>query len=139
LIRKLFQKYDIFIENDFDIDFVTEFPSIKSLTDFERCLLRLYHRIYLTNYANKLAEDHPDQVILTSRGVYDSQAYIHTYHQLGRIPEDKFKTLDFISNHLHITPYTIVLNPPFEVGEKEVSFQKILYLLLQDCFKKTKM
>lgn len=111
---------ELIIESDFEIDFLSEFPSMKILSDFERCLLRLYHRIYLSNYTHNLAEDNPEKTIITSRGIYDSAAYINTYQKLGWISKEKYKKLDFIINNLRFKPYTIVLNPPFEVVKERL-------------------
>ncbi|MFD1956887.1 AAA family ATPase [Paenibacillus thailandensis] len=115
LINKLKAKHDIFFENDFDIDFLTEFPNIKKLSNFERCLIRLYHRIYLTSHANSLAAGNPEKVIITSRGIYDSAAYIHTYKKLNWFSSENSEKLNFIVNNSGFNPYTIVLNPPPEV------------------------
>ncbi|RPK27833.1 AAA family ATPase [Paenibacillus xylanexedens] len=115
LLNKLKEKHNIFYENDFDIDFLKEFPNIRNLSDFERCLIRLYHRIYLTNYAGTLAASKSENVIITSRGIYDSAAYISTYRKLNWFEEQHFERLKFILENSGYQPYTIVLNPPPEV------------------------
>jgi len=121
LLEKLFARYDLFLENDFDIDFVTDFPHITVLTDFEKCLLRLYHRNYLTDYARLLARRHNQRVILTSRGVYDSEAYTRTYRDVGWINAEEYATLDFVLGNLGYRPYTIVVNPPVDVVWERLS------------------
>lgn len=115
LLNKLKKEYPLFIENNFDIDFLTEFPNIKSLSNFERCLLRLYHRIYLKDYSRLMAERYDENVVITSRGIYDSAAYVHTYKSLNWFSDTNFEKLDFIIDNLGPMPYTIVLNPPSEV------------------------
>src|SRR3989344_3948762 len=79
LVDKLKNSADLFLENNFDIDFTTDFPSISSLSHFERSLVRIYHRFFIMNYAQSLAEANPGRVILTNRTVYDSEAYINVY------------------------------------------------------------
>ena len=120
LLEKLCSKYELFYENDFDIDSIKEFPSIKVMSHFERCLLRLYHRIYLTDYATLLSEKHPDKVILTSRGIKDSEAYIKAYKDFDWISDDCYSTLEFVLNNFRYKPYTIILNPPFEVVKQRL-------------------
>ncbi|MBI4095006.1 MAG: deoxynucleoside kinase [Candidatus Liptonbacteria bacterium] len=115
LVDKLKNSSDLFLENDFDIDFTIDFPSISSLSHFERSLMRLYHRFFITNYAQKLAKENPVKVILTNRTVYDSEAYINAYHELKWISEDQFQKLDFVIKNFSLRPYAIILNPPLEV------------------------
>jgi len=115
LLNKLLKDHDIFLENNFDIDFVTEFPTLESMSIYERCLLRLYHRIYVTNYAKSLAAQHTNRVVITPRGIYDSAAYIETYKSLQQFTSDNSEKLTFILNHAEVKPYTIVLNPPIEI------------------------
>ena len=45
LINSLLKKCEYTVENDFDINFLEHFHSISIMDDFERCLLRLYHRM----------------------------------------------------------------------------------------------
>ena len=60
LIKSLISsKNNMFIENNFDIDFTTDFPSIANLSSFERSLIRLYHRFFIANYANVIAIKNP--------------------------------------------------------------------------------
>lgn len=70
------------LENNFDINFLTRFKTITKMNDFERCLLRLYHRMYVEKYAKQFSSN-LDKVVLVSRSVYDSFAYIETYYQCG--------------------------------------------------------
>jgi thymidylate kinase len=115
LVDKLKSSSDLFLENDFDIDFTIDFPSISSLSHFERSLMRLYHRFFIASYAQKLAKENPGKVILTNRTVYDSGAYINAYHELKWISEDQFQKLDFVTKNFSLRPYAIILNPPLEV------------------------
>lgn len=115
LINKLRNASNLFLENDFDIDFTTNFPSISSLSHFERSLLRIYHRFFIVNYAQKLAKENPGKVILANRTVYDSEAYINAYHELKWISEDQFQKLNFVISNFTFRPHAIILNPPLEV------------------------
>lgn len=115
LVDRLKSASDLFLENDFDIDFTTDFPSISSLSHFERSLLRIYHRFFITSYAQKLAEENPGKVVLTNRTIYDSEAYINAYHELKWISEDQFQKLNFVIGNFTFRPYAIVLNPQLEI------------------------
>lgn len=115
LINKLKNSADLFLENDFDIDFTIDFPSISSLSHFERSLIRLYHRFFIANYAQGLAKAHLDKAILTNRTVYDSEAYINVYRELKWISEDQFQKLDFVIKNFTYRPCAIILNPPLEI------------------------
>ncbi len=85
-----------FVENDFDIDFTVDFPHIATLSHFERCLIRLYHRIFIASYAEVLAGKHPDACVVTNRTMYDSEAYIHVYRDVEWITEEEFRKLDVV-------------------------------------------
>lgn len=115
LISNLKNASDLFLENDFDIDFTIDFPSISSLSHFERSLMRFYHRFFIASYAQKLARENPEKVILTNRTVYDSAAYVNAYYKLKWISEDQFQKLDFMIKNFFFRPYAIILNPPLEV------------------------
>ncbi len=104
-----------FIENDFDIDFTVDFPNIASLSPFERCLIRLYHRMFIASYAETLAAKHPDACIVTNRTVYDSEAYINAYRDVGWITAEEFRKLDLVLRNVNVRPYAVVLNPPVTV------------------------
>lgn len=121
LVDKLKKSSDLFLENDFDIDFTIDFPSISSLSHFERSLIRLYHRYFIANYAERLAKENPGKVILTNRTVYDSEAYINTYRELKWISEDQFQKLNFVINNFTYRPHAIILNPPLEVIKNRLS------------------
>jgi len=115
LINRLLAEYNVFQENSFEIDFTQEFPSIKTMNYFERCLVRLYHRLYAGKYASELARDNPGKVIMTSRSVYDSAAYITSYRAMDWLTDEQTDKMNFIIEHSGHTPFTIILNPPFEV------------------------
>ena len=115
LVERLKNSADLFLENDFDIDFTVDFPSIASLSHFERSLMRLYHRFFVANYAQSLAKANPEKVILTNRTVYDSEAYINVYKKLNWISEDQFQKLDLVLKNFTYRPYAIILNPSSEV------------------------
>ena len=115
LLNKLSSSSNMFVENNFDIDFTIDFPSMSALSHFERSLIRLYHRFFIFHYAYSLAETHSDRFILTNRTVYDSEAYINVYRKLKWISEDEFFKLDFIIRNFNDQPCTIVLNPPVSV------------------------
>lgn len=115
LIDKLRKSSDLFLENDFDIDFTIDFPSISSLSHFERSLMRLYHRYFIANYAQRLSKENPGKIILTNRTVYDSEAYVNTYRELKWISEDQFQKLNFVIKNFTYRPYAIILNPPLKI------------------------
>lgn len=115
LISNLKNASDLFLENDFDIDFTIDFPSISSLSHFERTLLRVYHRFFLANYAQILAKNNPNKFILTNRTVYDSEAYANAYRNLKWISEDQFQKLNYVIKNFTYHPYTIILNPSLEI------------------------
>lgn len=115
LVEKLKKHTDLFLENDFDIDFTIDFPSISFLSHFERSLMRLYHRFFIANHAQRLAKENPGKVILTNRTVYDSKAYINVYRELKWISEDQFQKLNFVIKNFTFRPYAIILNPTLEV------------------------
>ncbi len=122
--RLLNNHKNMFMENSFDIDFVKEFPSIKFLTDFERSLLRLYHRIFRTYYAYTLAKKHPRKIILTNRSVYDSEAYIKAYTKRKLISDDEFNRLSLIIKNCSFTSYTIIMNPRFNIIKERLQNRK---------------
>jgi thymidylate kinase len=120
LINKLKSSSSLFTENDFDIDFTTDFPSISSLSHFERSLVRIYHRYFITRYAQSLAQKNTGKVVITNRTVYDSEAYINVYKKLNWISKDQFKKLNFVLGNFTYRPYTIILSPPFRVIKKRL-------------------
>ncbi len=112
LISNLIQENVFLLENDFDINFLENFNTIKLMSDFERCLLRLYHRIYVQNYATSNIKK--NKTIVVSRSVYDSFAYVETYYQLGKISEKEYRIINKIKDNYSDFPKTIILNPPVE-------------------------
>ena len=114
LINSIIQKNDCFIENDYDINFLTEFPNIASLNDFERSLVRLYHRYYTMNYCINKGRTLDNKSILVSRSIYDSIFYIETYYKLGWLEKNNYKLLKKVFNQIPDNPYTVILNPTIE-------------------------
>lgn len=113
IIKNLKNASCLFFENDFDIDFTVDFPSIAALSHFERSLMRVYHRFFIAHRARLLAQSLRDRIIITNRSVYDSEAYTNVYKTLSWIQESEFQKLN---NVLRCFPRenTIVLNPPIE-------------------------
>lgn len=124
LVKRLLDSSSSFMENDFDIDFTVDFPSIAELSSFERSLIRLYHRFFITNYARTLAKNHPGKFILTNRTLYDSEAYINVYRELKWITEEQFGKLDFLLKNFTYHPYAVVLNPPLDVIKSRLNKRK---------------
>jgi thymidylate kinase len=118
LISNLIQENIFLLENDFDINFLENFKTIKVMSDFERCLLRLYHRIYVQNYATSKIKK--NKTILVSRSVYDSFAYVETYYQLGKISEKEFNIVNKIKDSYSDLPKTVILNPSVEIIMKRL-------------------
>lgn len=116
----LSEKPDAFINNEFEIDFIKEFPSFSELSNFERSLIRLYHRYYVfqRNLTLKNQDDH--KIILISRGIYDSIAYIETYYRLGIILQHEYDILHNVYSNIQYMPKTIILIPPVEVIMKRL-------------------
>ena len=119
LIKRLIEETHsgiCFRENVLDINFLSEFPSIKLMNDFERCLLRFYHRSFVANY---VLSDFPvmqkNTCTLVSRSIYDSYAYIDVYQKLGRFATNEQKILSDVLDGNSITPYTVILNPPIDI------------------------
>lgn len=124
LTKHLSEKSDLFIENDFDIDFTVNFPSMAVFSAFERCLVRLYHRFYIANHARQLAERNPGKFILTNRTIYDSEAYIKTYRDMDWISGEEFQTLKTLMGEFLPRPHAIVLNPPLKVIKARLQKRK---------------
>ena len=121
LVDRLKSSADLFLENNFDIDFTIDFPSVSFLSHFERSLMRLYHRFFIANYAQRLAKENPGKIILTNRTVYDSEAYINVYRDLKWISEDQFQKLNFVIKNFTYRPNAIILNPPLKVIKDRLS------------------
>lgn len=123
LINNLLNNNSLFTENDFDINFFHDFPSMEVMNAFERCLVRLYHRIYTAIYTKdqcKIENESSNsiqKVLLVSRSIYDSVAYSQTEFLLSQMTNKEHDILKSIeTNALNIVkPYTIILNPPVDV------------------------
>ncbi|MFI0938580.1 AAA family ATPase [Streptomyces sp. NPDC021020] len=114
LIERLVRDRPDFSALSFDIDFLRDFTSFKGLQHWERCLVRLYHRSYLTTLADSRATADPGTHLLVSRGIRDSEAYIRAYTKLGWITPEQFRDLDFVlRNQAHPVP-TVLLVPPLD-------------------------
>ncbi|MCM1285684.1 MAG: deoxynucleoside kinase [Acetobacter sp.] len=122
LINKI-KNEEIFIENDFDINFLKQFPSMAIMNAYECCLLRLYHRIYTAIYAsqkvekaNSFAKCKSSEFLLVSRSIYDSLVYSQTEYSLGQMSKDEYNTLNTIAMNAlqYINPYVIILNPSID-------------------------
>lgn len=115
LINHLKSENDFVIANDFDITFLEHFTTIKIMSDFERCLLRLYHRMYVQQYSYAQTKNNMKKTILVSRSVYDSFAYVETYYQLGKISRSEYEIIKKIKDNYSDVPNTVILNPSVEV------------------------
>lgn len=119
LIQKLVNETNsdiYFRENVMDINFLSDFPSIKLMNDFERCLLRFYHRFFVANYVlSDLPSIRDNVCALVSRSIYDSYAYIDVYQKLGKFTTNEQKILSNILSGTCIKPYTVILNPPIDI------------------------
>ncbi|MFI1360273.1 hypothetical protein ACH4TV_42825 [Streptomyces sp. NPDC020898] len=113
LIDRLLDTSDRYRPPAFEIDFLSEFRSFPALEDWERCLLRLYHRMYIAQSNTEPSE--PGTCTLVSRGVRDSEAYIRAYGKLGIIPAEKVRILEHVLAGYRQPCPTVLLNPPLEV------------------------
>lgn len=113
------------MENDFDIDFTVDFPHLAALSHFERCLIRLYHRMFIARYAQALAERSTGMCVVTNRTVYDSEAYIHVYRDLGWITAEEYRKLSVVLENIHNRPYAVVLNPPLDVLIRQLEKRRV--------------
>lgn len=111
LIEKLISHDSRFAELPFEIDFLKSFANFKNLGHWERCLVRLYHRSYLTALAHQLPGD---QIYAVSRGIRDSEAYIRAYACLGWISPEETKMLSWILENPTAPTPTVLLLPPLE-------------------------
>lgn len=119
LIQKLTALNLGILKNTFEIDFMKDFPSMPTMSIFEKCLLRLYHRFYTAKYAESICDQLPDdnKVMLIDRSLYDSLAYINTENELGELSAKEYQTLISISRNAisMINPRTIILNPDVDI------------------------
>ncbi len=114
LINNLLNQTNIFTFNDFDIDFLSKFKSLKVMNSFELSLLRLYHRIFTAQYVTAKQDQFMEKNVLVSRGIYDSAAYSYTYNELGWISKEEYNILKSVQDNIPFKPLTIILNPSLE-------------------------
>ncbi|MEV6774347.1 hypothetical protein AB0N05_37500 [Nocardia sp. NPDC051030] len=108
---------DRFVSPSVDIDFLSEFASFRVLEDWERSLLRLYHRIIMS----QLVEPVSGRCVLVSRGIADSEAYIEAYARLGWISGQQYKRLRQIIDNLPIRPTTLLLLPDLNLNQQRLT------------------
>lgn len=106
-----------FIAPSVDIDFLSEFASFRVLEDWERSLLRLYHRIVMA----QLVEPVQDRCVLISRGIADSEAYVEAYARLGWISDPQYKRLRQIIDNLPYRPPTLLLLPDLDLNQARLA------------------
>lgn len=115
LISKLIVKSDRFIKDDYEIDFSNDMETLSSMTIFEKCLIRLYHRFYTAELAIKKCgmSKENDKILVVDRSIYDSLVYIEVEYKLGELSDEQYHKLrEIVDNSLAmIEPYTVVLNP----------------------------
>ncbi len=111
LIESLTERFDFIDKNTFDINFIKEFPNFASLTNFERCLLRLYHREHIARFLTEHHSSKLKRVLLVDRGIYDSEAYIYANLKMGWITRSQYDILTELYNQIHICPDALILNP----------------------------
>jgi hypothetical protein len=119
LIDRMLATSDRYRLPAFEIEFLSQFRSFPDLEDWERCLVRLYHRMYIAQSNAEPRE--PGTCTLISRGVRDSEAYIRAYGKLGIIPPDKVDILDRVLAGDRQPCPTVLLNPPLEVVRRRLS------------------
>lgn len=124
LVDRLKQKSNIFIDNNFDIDFTIDFPSLSILSHFEKSLLRVYHRLFVTGYTQNLSKANPGKVVITNRTVIDSAAYTDVYRKLNWISQDQYQKLSFIINNFPYKPKTVILNPSLRVIKERLHLRR---------------
>src|SRR3989344_2737882 len=122
LLKNIIEKYpELIIENDIDINFAEQIPSINNLSNFQRSLIRLVYRKFRELYAFKMSGLYGGKIILTDRSIYDSLAYINTYRKLKWISEREYSKLISMFKDLDNLPKTIILNPSVEVIKKRLN------------------
>ncbi len=95
-----------------EIDLLNQFDSFSLLADWERSLVRLYHRIFKSSLTVDLE---PDKCVLVSRGPLDSEAYITAYHRLGWISRSEHQLLRSVLDAIPTPVPAILLAPKGEV------------------------
>lgn len=128
LISKLISESDKFIKDDYQIDFSNDMETLPSMTIFEKCLIRLYHRFYTAELAIKkcLASGDDDKVLVVDRSIYDSLVYIEVEYKMGELTDEQYNKLrEIVDNSLSmIEPYTVVLNPDAEEIVRRLNIRK---------------
>lgn len=103
--------YDSIVYNTVEHDMET----LSSMTIFEKCLIRLYHRFYTAELAIKKCgmSKENDKILVVDRSIYDSLVYIEVEYKLGELSDEQYHKLrEIVDNSLAmIEPYTVVLNP----------------------------
>lgn len=99
-------------------DLTTRTPKFHT-NPVERITLKLCERAIENYDAFRFAQQHPDNVILANRCIYDADAYADVYLKLGWINEKEHADQYAFSRFAFLKelqePYAIVLNPPFDV------------------------
>lgn len=95
LISKLIVKSDRFIKDDYEIDFSNDMETLSSMTIFEKCLIRLYHRFYTAELAIKKCgmSKENDKILVVDRSIYDSLVYIEVEYKLGELSDEQYHKL----------------------------------------------
>ncbi|MFI5719898.1 hypothetical protein [Nocardia sp. NPDC051750] len=117
LIDALVNDSNLFRKTTFEIDFLSQFTSFSSLRDWERSLIRLYHRIFM---ASLTVDREPGRCVLISRGPLDSEAYIEAYYRLGWIEDPEYKVLRSIVDVIPAQPPTILLLPDLALNRRRL-------------------
>ena len=114
LIKHLSDNKNMFVLDNFKINFIEELPTISKMNVFEECLFRLYHRFYTAKQALLKCKDVSDRKILVvDRSIYDSMVYNKVEYSLGRMTLPQYNKLtEIATNCLEIlNPNTVILNP----------------------------
>lgn len=97
LIDELVKKDTQFEKDDFQIDFLKEFQSMPTMTIFEKCIVRLYHRFYTAELANYKCRNNntlsEKKFLIIDRSLYDSLVYIQVEKELGELSDSYYKLL----------------------------------------------
>lgn len=113
-INELLKNNEVFEKDEFYLDFVNDLATISSMSIFEKCLLRLYHRFYTAEQAILSCQKYTEnKILIVDRSIYDSMVYNVVEYKLGTITEWQYNFLmDIAEKALEIIkPYTIILNP----------------------------